>query len=238
MIVRPDNLYQAVKDLYRLVVELSKDVASATVAVFTTTTDGTVPAPGAVAGKYLKDDGTWDSPAATVADGDKGDVTVSGGGTVWNIDAGVITDTEVAVANKDGAAGTASLRTLGTGATQAAAGNHNHAGVYSPVGHTHAESDITNLVTDLAAKVGTSRTINTTLPITGGGTLAADLTLALNYDSTLQNLGGNLRATGDTPLVLGTWTMSSGMSRYIASYAELAAGNVFEIASGSVLEVG
>jgi hypothetical protein len=34
-----------------------------------------------------------------------------------------ITDTQVAAANKDGAAGTASLRTLGTGAAQAAAGN-------------------------------------------------------------------------------------------------------------------
>jgi hypothetical protein len=37
--------------------------------------------------------------------------------------AGVVTDVQVAAANKDGAAGTASLRTLGTGAAQAAAGN-------------------------------------------------------------------------------------------------------------------
>lgn len=36
---------------------------------------------------------------------------------------GTITDTDVAAANKDGVAGTASLRTLGTGAQQAAAGN-------------------------------------------------------------------------------------------------------------------
>lgn len=39
------------------------------------------------------------------------------------IAAGVITDAEVAAANKDGVAGTASLRTLGTGATQAMPGN-------------------------------------------------------------------------------------------------------------------
>jgi hypothetical protein len=39
---------------------------------------------------------------------------------------GTITDTDIATANKDGTAGTASLRTLGTGAAQAAAGNHTH----------------------------------------------------------------------------------------------------------------
>ncbi|MBI5305528.1 MAG: hypothetical protein HY868_25590 [Chloroflexi bacterium] len=39
-----------------------------------------------------------------------------------------ITDSHVATANKDGAAGTASMRTLGTGAQQAAAGNHAHSG--------------------------------------------------------------------------------------------------------------
>lgn len=36
---------------------------------------------------------------------------------------GTITDTDVAAANKDGASGTASMRTLGTGAAQACAGN-------------------------------------------------------------------------------------------------------------------
>src|SRR5438270_893818 len=37
--------------------------------------------------------------------------------------ANAVTDAKVAAANKDGAAGTASMRTLGTGAAQAAAGN-------------------------------------------------------------------------------------------------------------------
>jgi hypothetical protein len=40
-----------------------------------------------------------------------------------NLRDGTITDTKVATANKDGAAGTYSMRTLGTGAQQAAAGN-------------------------------------------------------------------------------------------------------------------
>lgn len=43
--------------------------------------------------------------------------------TTAKIAAGAVTDTEVAAANKDGTAGTPSMRTLGTGAAQACAGN-------------------------------------------------------------------------------------------------------------------
>jgi hypothetical protein len=35
-------------------------------------------------------------PPAALSDGDKGDITVSSSGTVWNIDAGVVTGTEIA----------------------------------------------------------------------------------------------------------------------------------------------
>jgi dipeptidyl aminopeptidase/acylaminoacyl peptidase len=42
------------------------------------------------------------------------------------------------------------------------------------------ESKITNLVTDPAGKVQTSRTIATTAPLTGGGDLSADRTLAIS----------------------------------------------------------
>ena len=53
------------------------------------------------------------------------DASVTGGtaGAGVKIAANTITDANVAAANKDGVAGTASLRTLGTGAQQAAAGN-------------------------------------------------------------------------------------------------------------------
>jgi len=44
---------------------------------------------------------------------------------------------------------------------------------------TITESQVTNLVSDLAAKVATSRTIATTAPITGGGDLSADRTIAM-----------------------------------------------------------
>ena len=55
-------------------------------------TKGLVPAPAtgdAAAGKYLKADGTWTVPPAGgggVSDGDKGDVVVSGTGTVYSVE--------------------------------------------------------------------------------------------------------------------------------------------------------
>lgn len=67
--------------------------------------------------------------------------------------AGVVTDTKVAAANKDGAAGTASMRTLGTGATQACAGNDSRlSDARTPTAHSHAQSDVTGLVAALAGK--------------------------------------------------------------------------------------
>jgi hypothetical protein len=49
---------------------------------------------------------------------------------------GSLTDIDVAAANKDGVAATPSLRTLGSGAQQAAAGNHSHTATVSSVGLT------------------------------------------------------------------------------------------------------
>jgi hypothetical protein len=43
-----------------------------------------------------------------------------------------------------------------------------------------AESQVTNLTTDLAAKATATRAINTTAPLTGGGDLSADRTLAIS----------------------------------------------------------
>lgn len=57
----------------------------------------------------------------------------------------------------DAAAGTGSLRTLGTGATQACAGTDARlSDARTPVSHSHAQSDVTNLTTALAAKEATA----------------------------------------------------------------------------------
>lgn len=97
----------------------------------------------------------------------------------------------------DAAAGVGSLRTLGTGALQATAGNDARLGnARTPTAHaaTHAsagadpvtvaESQVTNLVADLAAKAPTTRTITAGTGLTGGGDLSANRTMAVVFGTT------------------------------------------------------
>lgn len=62
-----------------------------------------------------------------------------------------------------------------------------------------SESKITNLTTDLASKVPTSRTITTSTGLSGGGDLSADRTLSVTNDTTTQKVrvskGGALQGT-------------------------------------------
>jgi hypothetical protein len=52
----------------------------------------------------------------------------------------------------------------------------------TPTSHTHAQADVTNLVSDLVAKVPTARTVSAGAGLTGGGDLSANRTLALDIN--------------------------------------------------------
>ena len=77
--------------------------------------------------------------------------------------------------------------------------------------HTHVESDVTNLVTDLAGKVPSSRTITTTAPLAGGGSLASNLTLSIPAASGSEN--GYLSS--------GDWTTFNGKENPLSFSAPL-----------------
>src|SRR5262245_17232724 len=99
--------------------------------------------------------GASSTPPATTSS--LGTVQLAGdlAGTVTSpqIAAGVITDVEVASANKDGTVGTASMRTIGTGAQQAMAGSTRLDTIAAPTGSVNLNNQkITGLLDPTAAQ--------------------------------------------------------------------------------------
>jgi len=72
---------------------LSATEATSLLDVFTSTDKGLVPFSGGGTINFLRADGTWAVPpgGGSISDGDRGDITVSGSGSIWTIDSGVVT---------------------------------------------------------------------------------------------------------------------------------------------------
>ena len=93
----------------------------------------------------------------------------------------------------------------------------------TPTAHTHAESDVTNLVSDLGAKAPTSRAINTGVGLTGGGNLTADRTIDLVLNASgglVKNLGA-----GTNELGIGASGVTNAMLAGSIAYSKLSLSN-------------
>lgn len=117
-----------------------------------------------------------------------------------SITPGSITDVEIAAANKDGAAATVGMRTLGTGAQQAAAGSHSHlAWLYGPGtdGAVTIGAGTTTLTRDMfyeTLHVPTGATVRN-----AGFRIFAKTSIVVDAGGTITASGGNAAgATGGT----------------------------------------
>lgn len=174
-------------------------------AAFTSTAAGLVPASGGGTLNFLRADGTF--APAVVADGDKGDLTVSSSGTVWTIDNAVVTLPKMAnlpastiLGNNTGLAATPIALTPAQVKTQLAiaAGDVSGLGALATAGSASLTTQVTGILP--AANGGTGQS---TLPPALSG-LFSDGTLAAPGISFVSDTDTGIRRVSTNSLAIVT----------------------------------
>jgi hypothetical protein len=143
-----------------------------TVGTFGNAVSGVVPASGGGTTNFLRADGTW-APAGA---GSVSSVALAAPGSIMTVTGSPVTSSGTLTLNLT----TQVVNSVWAGPSSGPSAAPTFRLLVAADIPNIAESQVTNLTTDLSNRVQTSRNINTTAPITGGGTLASDLTLGIS----------------------------------------------------------
>lgn len=152
--------------------------------------------------KFLRDDNSWQTPAAGgVSDGDKGDIVVSGSGSSWAIDSAVATTAGRAVMAAADAAAQRTALGLGTAAVE-------NTGAFEASGAvaTHAAVTTTHGISTFGATLvddADAATARTTLGVAAAPTGTPDGTKYLRDDNSWQAVSGGSGLTSPQVLARG-----------------------------------
>ncbi len=159
---------------------------------------------------------SYNAPSATTS------TTATTATTANSVAAGSVSDVGIGAANKDGVAGTPCMRTLGAGATQAAAGNHTHTAATITTNGSYVGDGTNNRNVALGASgaklavIGMSgASYGTQGVVTPGGTMATNInggTTSAVSDTTDTISGSNMIVSATSNL------NNSGYTYYWVAY--------------------
>lgn len=204
---------------------------------FTSALKGLTPASGGGTTNFLRADGSWASPGGGVSDGDKGDITVSGGGAAWAIDAGVVTLAKQAdlaansiIGNNTGSAATplaltsSQVRTL-INVADGATANSSDATLLDRANHTGTQAAATISDFNAAARAQTEAELvagaNVTITPSGSGA-----TRQLTIAATGGGGGGGGATTGTATIDFGAFPGGTDTSLTITGQTGIVTGSI------------